>query len=302
MSYAAWIILTAALVGFSCGLIGVFLILRKTAMMADAISHTVLLGIVIAFLLTGEVSGIYMVIGGIVAGIATAYLVQLLHSLDVQHDASIGIVFTTLFAIAVILIATKAGNVHLDVEHALMGEITFIPFHTVMIPLLGEVPAATALLAAISLVVLLFIIVFYKEWKITSFDPGLAASIGIPVTLMHYLFMSLVSVTTVASFDAVGAILVVAMLITPAASAYLWTDKLIVMLILSSLFGVISAGIGYYIATWVDTSISGSMAFATGILFIISYIFAPKHGMLQKFLREKVGNESSVNASFGKGE
>src|SRR5699024_9154804 len=128
---------------------------------------------------------------------------------------------------------------------------------------------------------------FYKEWKITSFDPQLAASLGIPVVLMHYLFMSLVSVTTVASFDAVGAIMVVAMLITPAAAAYLWTDKLVVMLLLSSSFGILSAIIGYYIAQWMDTSISGSMAFATGIVFVISFIFAPKHGILQKYIQLK---------------
>lgn len=285
MTYTAWIIITAALVGLSCGLIGVFLILRKTAMMADAISHTVLLGIVLAFIITREVSGVYMVIGGIFAGLLTAYLVQWLHSLDVQHDASMGIVFTTLFAIGVILISTSVGNAHLDVQHALMGEITFIPFNTMSLPIFGEVPKATALLAVVFVVVLLFIIAFYKEWKITSFDPALAASLGIPVLLLHYLFMSLVSVTTVASFDAVGAIMVVAMLITPAASAYLWTDRLVIMLVLSSLFGVISAVIGYYIAAWIDTSISGSMAFATGILFLISFIFAPNHGIIAKYVR-----------------
>ncbi|MDY0406444.1 metal ABC transporter permease [Virgibacillus sp. 179-BFC.A HS] len=287
MTYTAWIILTAALVGLSCGLIGVFLILRKTAMMADAISHTVLLGIVIAFIITREVSGMYMVIGGILAGLLTAYLVQWLHSLEVQHDASMGIVFTTLFAIGVILIATSAGNAHLDVQHALMGEITFIPFQTISLPLLGDIPQATAMLGIVFLVVLFFIIAFYKEWKITSFDPALAASVGIPVLLMHYLFMSLVSVTTVASFDAVGAIMVVAMLITPAASAYLWSDRVSVMLVLSSLFGVVSAVVGYLIAAWIDTSISGSMAFATGLVFLISFLFSPTHGWIAKYVRPK---------------
>src|SRR5690606_3267228 len=231
MTYTAWIILTAALVGLSCGIMGVFLILRKQAMMADAISHTVLLGIVVAFLITGQVSGPYMLIGGIFAGLITAFLVQWLHSLDVQHDASMGIVFTTLFAIGVILIATSVGNAHLDVQHALMGEITFIPFHKISLPFLGEIPEATVLLAAVLMIILIFIKIFYKEWKITSFDPALAASLGLPVLLLHYIFMSLISVTTVASFDAVGAIMVVAMLITPAASAYLWTDKLFRMLL-----------------------------------------------------------------------
>lgn len=285
MTYTAWIILTAALVGLSCGLIGVFLILRKQAMMADAISHTVLLGIVLAYMVTQQLSGTAMLVGGILAGILTAFLVQMLNSLKVQHDASLGIVFTTLFAIGVILISTSVGNVHLDVKHALMGEITFIPFTTVSLSIIGDIPRATALLAIVLLIVIFFIVAFYKEWKITSFDPALAASIGIPVLLLHYVFMTLVSVTTVASFDAVGAILVVAMLITPAAAAYLWTDKLIVMLLLSGSFGVLAAIVGYWIATWLDTSISGSMAFATGLIFLISFLLSPKHGLVSRWMK-----------------
>ena len=285
MTYTAWIIVTASLVGLSCGLIGVFLILRKVAMMADAISHTVLLGIVIAFIITRELSGIHMLVGAIFAGLLTAVLVQWLNSLNVQQDASIGTVFTTLFAIGVILIEVFVGNAHLDVQHALMGEITFIPWDKISLPFIGEVPKATALLALVFVIVLFFIVAFYKEWKITTFDPALAASLGIPVLLMHYVFMSLVSITTVASFDAVGAIMVVAMLITPAASAYLWTDKLSVMLVLSGLFGIISAVVGYYIAALIDTSISGSMAFATGIIFLISFIFSPKHGLISKYVK-----------------
>ncbi|MCM3714553.1 metal ABC transporter permease [Alkalihalobacillus oceani] len=284
MTYTAWILLTASLVGLSCGLIGVFLILRKMAMMSDAISHTVLLGIVIAFLITRELQGPHMLIGAILAGLLTAFLVQWLHSLDIELHASMGIVFTTLFSIGVILIATSAGNAHLDVKHALMGEITFVPFNMMELPVIGEIPRTTAMLALVFLIVLFFVIALYKEWKITSFDPALAASLGIPVLLMHYLFMSLVSITTVASFDAVGAIMVVAMLITPAASAYLWTDKLLTMLVLSSSFGVISAIVGYYLAAWIDTSISGSMAFATGLVFLISFIFSPKHGLVSKRL------------------
>ncbi|QKY70693.1 metal ABC transporter permease [Lentibacillus sp. CBA3610] len=285
MTYTAWIILTAALVGMACGLVGVFLVLRKTAMMADAISHTVLLGIVVAYLVTREVSGPAMLVGGIAAGLLTAFFVQWLHSLNVQHDASMGVVFTTLFAIGVILIATSVGNVHLDVQHALMGDITFIPFQTVTLPIVGDIPEATVILLLVFLVVLFFIVAFYKEWKITTFDPALAASLGIPVLFMHYFLMGLVSVTTVASFDAVGAIMVVAMLITPAASAYLWTDKLAVMLVLSGLFGVVAAIAGYVIAFWIDTSISGSMAFATGILFMLSFLFSPKHGLIMKYIR-----------------
>jgi len=279
MSYDGWILLTASLVGSSCGLVGVLLILRRMAMMADAISHTVLLGIVTAYLVTRELSGVHMLIGAAAAGLLTALLVQWLHNRGVRQEASIGIVFTTLFAIGVILVAAKAGNVHLDVQHTLMGEIAFIPWETMRVPGFGAVPEAVVMLSAAFLVTLLLIVLFYKEWKITAFDPALAASLGIPAALMHYLYMTLTSVTAVAAFDAVGAILVVAMLITPAASAYLWTDRLPSMLALSSAFGVLAAFLGYGLAVWLDTSISGSMAFATGLIFLVSFLGSPRYGL-----------------------
>jgi len=236
-------------------------------------------------LITRELSGIHMLIGAIVAGLLTAILIQWLHSLGVQQEASIGVVFTSLFAVGVVLIATKVGNAHLDVQHTLMGEITFIPWEKMSLPWIGEVPEAVFILSIVLVVVLIAIIGFFKEWKLTSFDPALAASIGIPVVLMHYVFMGLVSVTTVAAFDAVGAIMVVAMLITPASAAYLWTDRLAIMMGLSGAFGIIAAVAGYYIAVWLDTSISGSMAFATGLLFMISFIASPKHGIVARLRR-----------------
>lgn len=289
MSYGGWILLTASLVGLSCGLIGALLILRRMAMMADAISHTVLLGIVAAFLITRELSGFHMLVGSVAAGLLTAVLVQWLHGKGVQQEASIGIVFTTMFAIGVALIATQVGNAHLDIKHALMGEITFIPWERMSLPLVGSIPQAVVMLTFVLAIVLIMLILFFKEWKITSFDPALAASLGIPVMLMHYVFMSLVSITTVAAFDAVGAIMVVAMLITPASAAYLWTDRLSVMMALSGLFGIVSAIAGYYIALWLDTSISGSMAFATGILFGISFLFSPRYGLLSRSIRPDSG-------------
>ncbi|MDP4097908.1 metal ABC transporter permease [Paenibacillus sp. P96] len=285
MSYTGWILVTASLVGLSCGFIGVLLILRRMAMMADAISHTVLLGIVVAYLVTRELSGVHMLIGAVAAGLLTSLFVQWLHVRGVQQEASIGVVFTSLFAMGVVLIATRVGNAHLDIQHTLMGEITFIPWELMKLPWIGEVPEAVFLLSLVLITVLVIIIAFYKEWKITSFDPALAASLGIPVVLMHYVFMSMVSITTVAAFDAVGAIMVVAMLITPAAAAYLWTDRLLVMMGLSGLFGVLSAFMGYYIALWLDTSISGSMAFSTGIVFMVSFLFSPRHGLAARLVR-----------------
>ncbi|KIL44143.1 metal ABC transporter permease [Jeotgalibacillus soli] len=280
MSYTGWILLTASLVGISCGIIGVLLILRRMAMMADAISHTVLLGIVIAFMISESLQGTGMLIGAMLAGLLTTWIVQWFQSKGLQSDAAIGVVFTTLFSIGVILIATSVGNVHLDVNHALMGEISFVPWNLIDVPLVGEVPLAVVLLVTVTALVLMVILLFYKEWKITTFDPALAASFGIPVLVMHYLFMSMVSITTVAAFDAVGAIMVVAMLITPAASANLWTDRLWLMFVLSASFGMGSSILGYVIAIWLNTSISGSMAFATGLIFLFSYVFAPRYGRI----------------------
>lgn len=286
ISYEGWILITGALVGITCGIVGAYLVLRRMAMMADAISHTVLLGIVVAFLMTNRLDGVHMLIGAVVAGLVTTFLVQWFHSKGVQHDASIGVVFTTLFAIGVILISTSVGNVHLDVKHALMGEIAFIPWNTVS--LLGfDIPVATLTLAIVLFIVLIFILAFYKEWKITAFDPALALSLGLPVVFLHYLFMGLVSITTVASFDAVGAIMVVAMLVTPAAAAYLWTERLSVMIGLSASFGAISAIAGYYVALWLNSSISGAMAMMTGVVFLISFVGSPSHGLISKWIRPK---------------
>jgi len=287
MSYGAWILLTAMLVGLSCGLVGTLLILRRMAMMADAISHTVLIGIVVAYLVTRQLSGPHMLIGAMAAGLATAVLVEWFHDRGVRQEASIGVVFTTLFAIGVALIATKVGNVHLDVQHALMGEIVFIPWERIELPGIGSVPEATFLLAVVFAAVLALGLLFYKEWKITTFDPSLAASLGIPVSLMHYLLMTMTSVTAVAAFDAVGAILAIAMLVTPAAAAYLWTDRLSVMMALACAFGALAAFPGYYVAQWLDTSVSATMAFCTGVIFLVSILFSPRHGIIVKRWRNR---------------
>jgi manganese/zinc/iron transport system permease protein len=282
MSYELWILLTGSLVGLSCGIVGCFLILRKMSMLADAISHTVLLGIVLAFLVSQSLNGFYMLIGAGVAGLITAFLVQLLSSSGIQEDASIGVVFTSFFALGVILISLYAGNVHLDVEHALMGEIAFVPWNTMVVPLIGEIPKSVVMLGLILLLDLAIIFLLFKEFKVTSFDPSMAVALGIPVLLIHYILMAMVSVTTVSAFDSVGAILVVAMLIAPGATAYLLTDDMKRMLLLSGSIGVFDAIFGYYGAKFFDVSISGSMAVAAGIIFLITWLFSPRYGLVTK--------------------
>lgn len=287
MSYDAWILLTGSLVGITCAMIGCFLILRKMAMLADAISHSVLLGIVGAYFVSRSLDGISMFIGAAVVGLLTAFLVQILNAKGVQSDAAIGVVFTSLFAIGVILLSLFGGNIHLDVNHALMGEITFVPWDTITVAGADLGPKAVWMLGSVFIVNLLLIVLFYKEFKISSFDPHMAVAIGIPVLLIHYLQMGMLSITTVASFDSVGAILVVAMLIVPASAAYLLTDKLLHMLIISSIIGILSAVTGYYAATWLNVSIAGAMATAAGLIFFLTFIFSPSHGLLSKLLSRR---------------
>lgn len=262
-----WVILTGILVGITCSIAGVFLILRKMSMIADAISHTVLFGIVISFIVTQTLSGITMFIGAALAGLLTAFLVQYLRTNGIQEDAAIGIIFTTLFAISVLLITLFAGDVHLDVEHVLMGEIAFVPWDK--FTFLGiEMPKAVWMLSFCLFINVLILTVFYKQFKLSTFDPVYAASIGIPVVFMHYVFMLMISMTTVSAFDSVGAILVIAMLIGPAATAYLISRSIKQMFIFAMMFGVMATVSGYYVAKWFDTSIAGMMAVMVGVIFI----------------------------------
>jgi len=286
MSYELWVIVTGSLVGITCGITGTFLIVRRLAMLSDAISHSVLLGIVAAYLISNSLNGVYMFIGAALVGLGTAFFVQLLHSKGIQEDAAIGVVFTTLFAVGVILISLYGKTVHLDVEHALMGEIAFVPWETMNLPFFDHVPRAVFMLSIVLFVTILIILLFYKELKITSFDPQLALSIGIPVGIIHYVLMGLVSISTVASFDAVGAVLVVSMLITPGATAYLLTESFGKMIGLSALIGMMIAFIGYEVAVYIDVSISGSMAVTGGILFLLAFLFSPNHGIVIKTFKK----------------
>lgn len=288
MSYEGWILIVASLVGISCGMVGCLLILRKMAMLADAISHTVLLGIVGAFLISQSLDGVFMLIGAVIVGLLTTFFVQVLDSSGVQSDAAIGVVFTSLFAVGVILISLFAGNIHLDVDHVMMGEIAFVPWNTLEWGGVNLGPKAVWMLGTILVINLVLLFLFYKEFKICSFDPEMAASLGIPVLLIHYLLMGMVSVTTVASFESVGAILVVAMLIVPGATAYLLTDRLLIMFLLSAFFGVLAAILGYYSAKFFNVSISGSMATVSGLIFALTFIFSPTHGLLAKYLAKRV--------------
>jgi manganese/zinc/iron transport system permease protein len=273
--------LIAAVVAVACALPGVFLILRRMALMSDAISHAILLGIVLAFFVTRDISSPFLVIAATITGVVTVSLVELLHRTRlVKEDAAIGLVFPALFSIGVILIARFAGNVHLDVDAVLLGELAFAPFNRFIVLGYDLGPRALYMMGGILILNILFILLFYKELKLATFDAGLAAALGFSPALIHYGLMTLVSVTAVGAFDAVGSILVVALMIAPPAAAYLLTDHLPRMIALSALIGVASAITGYWLARALDASIAGSMATMAGVLFGLAFLLAPERGLV----------------------
>lgn len=267
------IILTGSLVAVSCAILGSFLILRKMSMVGDAISHSVLPGIVIAFFIAGSMQSIWMLVGAGILGILTTFLIEFLHRKGrLQTDASIGVTFTWLFALGVILVTYYAGNAHIDQDCILHGEIAYVPIDLIYDSNGNPIgPKAVIILSFVLILILGFVTLFYKELFLTTFDASFAKAIGISTNKWHYALMGLVSLTTVASFESVGAILVVALLIAPAASAYLITNQLKVMLILSSLFGILSAFFGYWLSYLLNGSIAGAMVTISGIIFAICY-------------------------------
>ena len=273
------------LVAANCASIGAFLVLRQMAMMSDAISHAVLLGIVIAVFTVGGREPIPVIVGGVLSGILTVSLVELLYRTGrLKKDSSIGIVFPFLFAIGVILV-TQAGNVHIDAQHVLYGSIEFVPFDTLYVDEINIGSKSLWVLGILAIANISFIAILYKELKISTFDASLAVSVGMMPVLIHYLLMIMVATTAVVAFESVGAILVIAFFIVPAAGAYLLTDRLSRMIILSVSLGVVSAITGYLLAILVDVSIAGSMATMAGVVFGLIWVSAPNRGLISRWRR-----------------
>jgi len=267
-----------SLVAISCALVGCFLLLRKMAMVGDAISHAVLPGIVIAFLIVERFDSILMLVGAGVLGVLTTLLIEFLHRKgSLQTDASIGVSFTSLFALGVILISVFANEVDLDAECVLFGEIAYAPLHVWRIDLgndnvLNLGAKALWLTGSVCVVIISFISIFYKEMLLTTFDEAFASVLGFSSSVWHYSLMALVSLTTVAAFESVGAVLVLAFLVVPPATAYLLTRNLKMMLILSCLIGMCAAILGYYAAVWLNASISGAMTTVAGLIFALTFV------------------------------
>jgi manganese/zinc/iron transport system permease protein len=281
------IILEGSLVAVSCGLLGVYLILRKMAMVGDAISHAVLPGIVIAYLVAQSRSSFFTLLGAAMFGLLTTFMIEVFYKkARIQSDASIGITFTWLFAIGVILVSAFSGNVDLDQECVLYGDIAYVPFDTLYLFSMDLGPAPVWLQAINLVAILIMLKVGHRGFLITSFDPSFSSGLGIKTDTWHYVLMGAVSFTVVLSFNAVGAILVVAFLVVPPATAYLISKQVETMMAYTVLFGILSAVMGFYLATWWNASISGAMAVAAGIIFVL--VFAAKRLFVRQQKKESM--------------
>jgi manganese/zinc/iron transport system permease protein len=261
------------------------------AMMSDAISHAVLPGIVAAFWLFGGEEGSVLatlpaLLGAALAGLLTVSLTEALsRSSKVKSDAAIGIVFPALFSIGVLAVSMFFRNVHLDLDAVLYGEIAYAPFNTLKVGESDLGPESLWIMSIICLLNLGFVGLFYKELQLSTFDRGLAAAFGFLPGVLHYALMTLVSVTAVGAFQSVGAILIVAFLIIPPATAYLLTQRLVAMLALAVLIGAVASMVGYGLAIVLDASIAGMMAAVAGLLFGLAFFFSPTQGLVTGALR-----------------
>lgn len=288
MSAGLWIVVIAALVAANCALVGTFLVLRRMSLLGDAISHAVLPGIVLAFLVTGSRAALPMVLGASALGLLTVALVGAAQGTKRLHeDASIGVVFPALFAIGVILVSRYTGQVDLDLDCVLHGEIAFAPWDSWMVGGTSWGPRSVWILGVTLLANLTFVTVFYKELALSTFDPGLAASLGFSPTLLHYGLMGMVSLTVVTAFESVGAILVVALLVVPASAAHLVAERLLATIVIAVGVGVAAAGLGYLLARVLDASIAGSIATVAGVLLVVALALAPRSGVVAQVLQRR---------------
>jgi manganese/zinc/iron transport system permease protein len=282
------ILAIAVIAAAGCALVGVFLMLRRLAMLSDAISHSILVGIAAAFFVVQDVSSPWLVLAAAATGVLTVALVELLHGTRlVKEDAAIGLVFPALFSVGIVLITRYAGDVHLDTDAVLLGELAFAPFDRLVVGGQDLGPRHLWVMGGITLLDLVVVVVFFKELKLATFDAALAATLGFSPVLLHYGLMTLVSLTVVGAFDAVGLILVVALMIGPPAAAYLLTDRLSRLVVLAVGLGALAAVLGFALAVWLDASIAGCMAVGVGIVFAVTFVAAPDRGLVAVLLRRR---------------
>ena len=271
-----WIILVVSFLALSASLLGCFLTLRKMGMLADAIAHSILPGIVIAYLLAGRKDNFLILMVASLFGIITTTLIAWIEKrAKNRSDAATGISFTFLFAVGVILVTLFAERADLDADCVLFGEMLYIPFDIILIGNI-EVPRALPLALILFLLVIFFISRAYRAMSLISFDETFAISIGLSVTFWHYVLITLVSMLTVASFEVLGSVLVIALFIFPPAIAFLLSKKLKAMIFLSLIISVLAVFLGYYLSVWQGGSSAASIVIVQGLIFLVAFLHNKK--------------------------
>ncbi len=274
-------LIAAVMVGISCGLIGSYIMLRRLSLIGDALAHAVLPGVVIGFMVAGK-SPLSLFIGASVAGILTALLISFVErNSKVKGDTAIGIIFTGAFALGILLVS-QLKQVHIDLSSYLFGDV------------LGVSDSDIVMSSVIALFILIVVILFYKQFLVTTFDPTLAHIIGISAGAFHYFLMTMLSMSIVAGLQSVGVILIIAMLITPPATAFLLTDRLKLMLVISTLCGIFSSVAGLYLSYHFNFASGASIVLVAVTLFMLTFLFSPKEGILVRSLRKKKAAKANL--------
>ena len=302
-----WTLACLIVCAIACALPGVFLVLRRMSMLGDAISHAVLPGLVIAFLISSSRSPLVMLVGAALAGMASAGVsAALTKARRVREDAALGVSFSLFFATGVVLISLYASSVDLDPGCVLYGLAELIPLDTEPYTILGhviEVPRSFPWLLGAVLVNVGMITLFYKELRITTFDAGLASALGFTPWAIQAGLLAATAATSVVSFEVLGSILVIAMLVAPGATAHMLTDRLGRMLWYAALFATTAATLGYIVALFLETNIAGMVASTAGVQFGLAVIFAPRYGIASKFVRRvslsvRIAREDILSALY----
>lgn len=290
------IILTAGLVATACGLLGPFLVLRRAALMSDAVSHAVLPGIVATWLLLQTRAPLAVIVGGAVFAVVCVLAIEALRGTGlVKSDAAIGLVFPLLFALGVLGVTRYASGIHLDLDSTIYGEIAFAPFDTWVVGGF-EVARSIVIVGVVATLNLVFVLVLWKELKATTFDPQFSQTVGLRPRLLSRALLVAVAVTAVTAFESVGAILVVTLLIVPAAAAYLLTDRLAVMLLVAVGIGWVGAIAGYWGAVGADSSIAGAMGLVCAACFALALLASPRYGLVATAVRRRRRSRATAAA------
>ena len=288
MSESLELTLLLVAVAAACAVPGTFLVLRRMALVSDAISHVLLFGIAAAYLLVRDVSSPWLLVGAAASGVLTVALVELLQRTKlVKEDAAIGLVFPALFSLGALMLSlTVSKGTHLDVDQVLLGnEVYSISINRLKWGGADVAPVGLVVMTALFVLNAGLVAAFYKELKLSTFDAGLAAALGFAPAVLHYALMTAVSVTAVAAFDAVGPVVVVALFVVPPAAAYLLTDRLSRMLILAVVLGCVGAALGVSAALALDANVAGTVATVLGLLFGLVFVAAPGRGAVAMAVR-----------------